>query len=108
MKIRDLLKQQPLTPAGQSTGKVDAGRLNEQQSASAQALSSEHSSDRVTISPLAKQFQMVSKLLNEDETKSAQRVEELKAKVQSGEYQVPTRDVAQAIINNVRGVADED
>lgn len=53
--------------------------------------------DRIEISSSAKQFQLAfAAIKNQPETRT-QLVEDLKAKVQSGEYRVPAEDIVDAM-----------
>ena len=58
--------------------------------------------DKVSISPRARQFQQISKIVAEDETNRAQRVQALKAQVDDGSYAVSNDEIAKAIVSFVR------
>lgn len=59
---------------------------------------SESGEDTVSISPLAKQYGQVSKILSEDATTRSQRVAALKDQVAKGEYHVSSEDTAKSLI----------
>ncbi|MCB0345853.1 MAG: flagellar biosynthesis anti-sigma factor FlgM [Bdellovibrionales bacterium] len=94
MKISDLFKSSSL--ASQSS----AQRTEENPAAQQQRVneSATNGEDTVSISPLARQFQQVSQILAEDETRTASRVEELKAQVAAGTFEVDSGEVAKSIV----------
>lgn len=94
MKISDLFKSSSLvsqsntqrtedTPAAQQQRNADASRAGE---------------DTVSISPLARQFQQVSQILADDEARTSSRVEELKAKIAAGSYEVDSNELARSLV----------
>lgn len=57
----------------------------------------EEGSDRTTISPKAVLLAQVSRINSDDEVTRAQRVQALKERVASGDYQVPTDKLAKKV-----------
>lgn len=94
MKISDLFKSSSLS------SQSNAQRTEESQAAQQQARGADAAKsgeDTVSISPLARQFQQVSQILAEDEARTTSRVEELKAQVAAGTYEVDTQEVARSL-----------
>ncbi len=92
MKISNLFgRADSVTPAQYKKDNESAARN--------QVGQGEAGADRVTISPLYRQINQISSIIREDEASRQSRVQELKAKVESGEYNVSSSDVAQSIIN---------
>lgn len=97
MKISEFFRQ-PSVQATKSAGEVSEDRVQKRALEHQVANSGE---DKVSISPEARQFAQISKLLSEDENQRSLRVEELKAQVANGSYSVPLRDVAKSIVDTV-------
>ena len=76
MRISDIFKQQTVSEAGNEPGE-----------------------DRVSISSLSKQLSQVSQIVSDDDSQRRGRVQELKAKVESGEYQIDSNSIAQSIVS---------
>lgn len=93
MKISNLFGRTEGTTQTQYKKDAEAAARNQAQP------QSEAGGDRVTISPLYRQINQISSIIRDDESARQSRVAELKAKVQSGDYEVSSTDVAKSIIN---------
>lgn len=61
------------------------------------------SEDTVSISPLARQLKMVSGILEEDETNQQNRIEDIKARIADGTYEVDSKDVVRSLASFAAG-----
>lgn len=94
MKIRDIFSNQSV---------YSNLKTNERPEAAGDEVArkrKEQGEDRVSISPLARQYQQVSGILADDEAARAQRVASLKAQVEQGTYKVASEDVAASIVSH--------
>ncbi|MCB0358955.1 MAG: flagellar biosynthesis anti-sigma factor FlgM [Bdellovibrionales bacterium] len=94
MKISDLFRFN--TAQSQS----NASRVDAQPtSADRQAReANQDGQDTVSISPLARQFQQVSQILADDANEESSRVADIKARIESGQYSVDSREVAASVV----------
>ncbi len=95
MKISDLFKSSSLASQSSTAQRTEENPAAQQQRVNDAATAGE---DTVSISPLARQFQQVSQILAEDEAQTASRVEELKAQVAAGTFEVDSGEVAKSIV----------
>jgi flagellar biosynthesis anti-sigma factor FlgM len=98
MKISDIFNRQSVYNSNRS---ADAGRAGSQEQDRA---SRSGDGDRISISPLARQFKQVSQILAEDESSRAKRVANLKEQVTNGSYEVSSGDVARSIVSFAKDV----
>lgn len=63
--------------------------------------SKSNSKDTVAISSKAKDFQIAKNAVDASDEVRVDRVEELKAKIQNGEYNVSSSDIANKILSNI-------
>ena len=98
MRITELFKPQSPTDTVKPLSPEERGpaerRLTEEQV--------QGGADQVSISPLARQFAQISRLLAEDEQSGQTRLAELKKQVEGGTYSVSGVDVARAITSFTR------
>ena len=99
MKISDLFKSN--SSVNSNTGSSQKVESNQQEAQQKVQESTKRGEDTVNISPLARQFAQVSQIISEDAAERSSRVQELKAKVESGEYSVDSRDVAERFVEYV-------
>jgi flagellar biosynthesis anti-sigma factor FlgM len=97
MKISDIFKPRSVVATNESSGFVRAGASKDESEDA-----STGDEDRVSISPLSRQLSQISSILADDEGQRNARVAELKSQVQSGTYSVPSKEVAQAIVQYAR------
>jgi flagellar biosynthesis anti-sigma factor FlgM len=95
MKIGDIFKRTNVAPEAAPAGKADAANVQDQAARGAGSLSD----DRVTISPEAREYARISRIVDEDEAARKARVDEIKSRVNSGDYQVSSDAVARAILS---------
>lgn len=99
MKISDLFSRQSIYGTERSNDSSRVGNAQSEQSSRGKGGEGE---DRVSISPMARRFKQVSEIVREDEELRAQRVQALKAQVESGKYQVSSTDVAKSVVSFVK------
>lgn len=94
MRISDIFKQQTVSESGRA-------KANQNPYAKSQGseTGNEPGEDRVSISSLSKQLSQVSQIVSDDDSQRRGRVQELKAKVESGEYQIDSNSIAQSIVS---------
>lgn len=103
MKISDLFKNQnldnqrriDLRKQSNAQPKVDIAEDNSQAGGVAGV-------DKISVSPLSRQLLQISNILSDEEIARSKRIDELKERVSSGEYQVSSEDVAKAVIDFAR------
>ncbi|MCC6221197.1 MAG: flagellar biosynthesis anti-sigma factor FlgM [Deltaproteobacteria bacterium] len=96
MRISDIFRRHSLD---QTTAKNSAQQAKDERESSNSSAIASNSDDRVSISPMARQFAQISKIVAEDEEKQSSRVEDLKRKIAAGEYSVSSSDVANSILS---------
>ena len=99
MRISDIFNRQSVYNSDRAN---DANRVNGAGSEGQSEQGAKQGEDRVSISPLARRFKQVSEIVREDETARAQRVQTLKAQVDSGQYAVSSTDVAKSVVSFVK------
>jgi flagellar biosynthesis anti-sigma factor FlgM len=95
MKISEIFSKQSLYNTERASEAARSGGND----ANGAKRSSAEGDDSVSISPLARQFQQISTIVAEDESASQQRVQAIKARVESGKYAVTSDDVAKAMVS---------
>jgi flagellar biosynthesis anti-sigma factor FlgM len=93
MKISNLFGRSESTTATQYKKENEAAARNQT------AVQGGTGDDRVTISPLYRQINQISAIIRDDESARQSRVQELKAKVAAGDYNVSSSDVAKSIVD---------
>lgn len=100
MKISNLFNR---TQAYNSEKAGDAQRSQEKNLPAPAALQQgKEGEDKISISPRARQFQQISKVVAEDASTRGARVQAIKAQVENGSYAISNDDVAKAIVSFVR------
>ena len=94
MKIGDLFKRVNIAPTGKPEV-WNSGRELQEESKRA----STGGDDWVTISPEARRYARISQVVEEDEPERRNKVEELKERIENGEYEVSSEEVAKAILS---------
>lgn len=101
MKIGEILKKASLYNAERTSESTrvtdDAAQGRNRETVEAE--------DTVSISPRARQFQQISTLVSQDEDAQQRRLDEIKARVDRGEYNVPSDEVAKAFLSYYNGEA---
>ena len=57
--------------------------------------------DTVTISPVSRQLAQISKIIADDKTDRAEKIELLKQKIINGEYNISSEEVAKVLLNYI-------
>ena len=96
MRISDLFKQ---TTVDSKTGAAARAKVVEQQ---IERSKGGQNNDTVSISPLAKQFAMVSQILSEDRDDHRARVEAIKKSVTDGSYNVSSEATASSLVSYLK------
>ncbi len=98
MKITDINTNEKITSSIQKSQAVqetqNAGREKEAASSQPQAM------DKVDISSMSRDVQKVQEVLKNTPDVRAEKVQELKAKVESGQYKVDAREIAGKMISS--------
>jgi flagellar biosynthesis anti-sigma factor FlgM len=99
MKITDILKER-LNNDSKITSKDHQHSSTERQKFDSAG------EDTVSISPLARQFTQVSKILSDDEAERQLKLDEIKRAIEDGSYldSISTTDVAESIVAYSRDV----
>lgn len=95
MKISELFNRSSVYNSDRST---EAQKVSHEDSSRA-AKRTKEGEDRVSISPLARQFRQISEIVAEDQKNSESRVAALKERVANGEYSVESDDVAKSLVS---------
>jgi len=94
-KIADLFQQNAALGKSQEASKKSS--ISEEGKKTALGTGSELG-DRVSISPEARQFMGISKVISEDEQARRAKVDDLKARIERGEYNVSSKKIAESIV----------
>jgi len=97
MKIADLFRNQGIDQSSVQKNN-QAQKASEQEAAARSVASKAAGEDSISISPLARQLASIHKVANEDEALQQQRVEEIKQRVNSGNYNVSSNELASSLI----------
>lgn len=95
MRISDLFKQPNISS-------VSANPDQRPQRSAADSAEQRPGEDRISISPLARQFAQISQILSEDEEARRARIEELRKGIDAGTYSVPSKDVVASMVRFAR------
>ncbi len=98
MKIRDIFGQGDVsqsTQAAQERRKTNLAHAKDQEVF-------KEGEDRVSISPLARQFATISQILSEDASDRKNKVDQLKQQVEGGTYGVAKEDIAKSLLDYIK------
>ena len=100
MRISELFKSQTSVDTVKPFGIEERAQARQKQGADNRQIGI--GEDQVSISPIARQYAQIAKLLTEDEEAAQLRISELKQQVDNGTYAVEEGDVARAIASFAR------
>ncbi|MCC6933920.1 MAG: flagellar biosynthesis anti-sigma factor FlgM [Deltaproteobacteria bacterium] len=106
MKISDIFRSSSFERTERADESQVTRRSSEQNSAE-RGIRRSFGEDTVTISPMSRQLAQISRVMSEDETKSAQKVGELKDKIANGEYKVNSDLIANSFVNYLRETGED-
>lgn len=98
MKIADLFNRRSLDQSTQSKGQGSVATESGARASEEKPRQNEEGADRVSISPLGRQFAQLSEILGDDEAKRREKIASLKKKIEAGEYKVNSTELAKAIL----------
>ncbi len=102
MEIRKLFGQGNGLAAANAKKEQEAVSAYQQQNEAAQK--ARNGEDVVSLSSLSRQLSQVSNIVEDDNRRRADRVDALKARIESGDYKVSSSDVAASIVSFAQDV----